>query len=394
VIGHLDLPPSSAAALGAPIELFRTVQLAVTTAQENGIPLGLPVGGTRADNVECLGLTPADVDALAEEARQGQPAAAPAEWLAPEQAPLLRDLLRSALELRRRREDQTVARLESDVDDLHRALREQRISEDERLRTHKLSSLAELAAGAGHEINNPLAVISGQAQYLLNHEPDPARQQSLHTIIRQAQRIHQILTELLQFARPPRPELRTLDVGQLVHDVSSSLAELAEQRHVRLDCVRPVDGVQIQGDARQLGTALRCMLRNAIEAAPADGWAGLRLDGGVAEQWQFVVEDNGSGPSPAQSEHLFDPFYSGRHAGRGRGLGLPTAWQLARNHGGEVRYNGHEAGITRFVLSLPRLPEPTPGPAVPATPGDLPSPSQGNGDESPQNGQIHVHCGP
>ena len=51
------------------------------------------------------------------------------------------------------------------------------------------------------------------------------------------------------------------------------------------------------------------------------------------------LEDNGPGPTPLDREHLFDPFYSGRKAGRGPGLGLPAAWQLARQHGGDVRHS-------------------------------------------------------
>ena len=62
----------------------------------------------------------------------------------------------------------------------------------------KLEALAEFAAGAAHEINNPLAVISGQAQYLLGHEAETVRQQSLQKIISQVQRIHLVLTELMQ----------------------------------------------------------------------------------------------------------------------------------------------------------------------------------------------------
>ena len=71
------------------------------------------------------------------------------------------------------------------------------------------------------------------------------------------------------------------------------------------------------------------------------------------DRLEWVVEDSGSGPSPTQREHLFDPFYSGRQAGRGRGLGLPTAWRLAQGHGGEVRFEASAEGPTRFVLSVP-----------------------------------------
>src|SRR5439155_12676277 len=59
---------------------------------------------------------------------------------------------------------------------------------------------------------------------------------------------------------------------------------------------------------------------------------------------------NGRGPSPEAQEHMFDPFYSGRSAGRGRGLGLPTAWRLAQQNGGAVRFAGHASGVTRFVF--------------------------------------------
>jgi signal transduction histidine kinase len=69
---------------------------------------------------------------------------------------------------------------------------------------------------------------------------------------------------------------------------------------------------------------------------------------------QIVFEDSGIGPPAGHREDLFNPFYSGREAGRGRGLGLPTAWRLAHEHGGDVAYDPVPGGPTRFVLTLPR----------------------------------------
>ena len=387
IIGHLDLAPGHATSLGASADLLRVVQLAVAVAQENGVRLSLATGDAAAGNAHALGLAGGDLDVVAAAAR-----AAMAEDLPrrdpPPQPPLLRDLLRTAAELRRARENTVVGQLEREVDDLHAALRDQRATEDARLRTMKLSALAEFAAGASHEINNPLAVISGQAQYLLNQEPDPSRQRALHTIVGQARRVHQVLTELMQFARPPRPEIESVEASGLLADVTRSVSELAEQRRVRVECVPPNRPVFLRADPRQLHTALACILRNAVEAAPPDGWARLRLVE-KGDAWEFAVEDNGGEPSPAQSEHLFDPFFSGRLAGRGRGLGLSTAWQLARGHGGDVRYDGHQAGVTRFVLTLPRTAD-----VVPQSPDPAALAGPDGHHTSPVNGQLRVSCGP
>src|SRR5262249_28404740 len=158
------------------------------------------------ENASALGLEAEFVEELRQQvtAWTSESEAPKRIWESPESMPLLRDLLILAAENRRVSEAPALGRLESDVDHLHEALREQRRTDSERLRPSKRSSLAEFAAGAGHEINNPLAVISGQAKSLLSHEPDPTRQEALQKIVAQTKRIHQILSELMLFARPPK----------------------------------------------------------------------------------------------------------------------------------------------------------------------------------------------
>jgi signal transduction histidine kinase len=169
----------------------------------------------------------------------------------------------------------------------------------------------------------------------------------------------------MQFARPPVPHRQPVDVAGLIREVAASLQGLAGDRKVRLVCPEPATPAFIQADLAQARTALACLLRNAVEAAPAEGWAGVRVETPGADTVELVVEDNGNGLSQAEREHAFDPFYSGRKAGRGRGLGLPTAWRLARQHAGEVRFDAVCAAPTRFILSLPRGTAPEPRPAPP-----------------------------
>src|SRR5207247_2207398 len=150
-----------------------------------------------------LELSVREQEALTEELAIPLEADALPPWTAPSSFPLLPDLLTLAVENHRLRDSLITEHLEHERDVLHEALEQQRRGEHERLQALKLNALAELAAGAAHEINNPLAVISGQAQYLLGHEDQPSHQKALQTIIGQTQRVHQVLTELMQFARPP-----------------------------------------------------------------------------------------------------------------------------------------------------------------------------------------------
>jgi len=135
--------------------------------------------------------------------------------------------------------------------------------------------------------------------------------------------------------------------------VIASLRELAAGKQVIVQLQAP-DRLGLYADAEQVRTALACLLRNAIEAAPAEGWARLRVEAG-AERVEVRIEDSGPGPSDEQRGSLFDPFFSGRNAGRGRGLGLPVAWRLAQLQGGDVRLEPAQPGAaTCFVLTLPR----------------------------------------
>jgi two-component system, NtrC family, sensor kinase len=354
VVGHLDLPAQTAHMLGADPGVFSIIQLAVQFVQQRDNVLHLTTGASRDEIAGALGLCGSDLEELECRVVDWRGSVSPAlSWKAPQGVPLLRELVRLAAEHHRLAEAPVFGELEAQVDQLHRALHLQQTSENERLKAQKLNALAEFAAGAGHEINNPLAVISGQAQYLLHHELDPARQSALQTIVGQTQRIHLILSEVMQFARPPRPNKVPVDIPGVLQDVIVPLEELASHRRVHLACVSPAYPVHLTADPRQLRTALTCLLRNAVEAAPPDGWVRVHVQTPTPDRLDFIVEDSGNGPAPEQCPHLFDPFYSGRQAGRGRGLGLPTAWRLAREQGGDVRFEELPGGPTRFVLSLP-----------------------------------------
>jgi two-component system, NtrC family, sensor kinase len=363
VVGYLRLPLAVAQTFGADRFLFPLTKLAVGLAREKGVDLGLVDAAAVQEAATTLGVSVVQCSELVSADEPTRDTAALAAWESPDREQLLPDLLRIAADNRRLHAVPLQQRLDEDLDDLHALLQEQLHGEADRLQACKLAALAEFAAGAGHEINNPLAVISGQAQYLIGHqntwftgEGGAAASTALHKIIAQTKRIHTILRDLMQFARPATPNCQWFDLPTLLGEVTASLRDMAAEKKVRLEVGTTPAQFRAYADADQVRVALTCLLQNAIEAAPADGWARVAMLEPIAPtEIQVAVEDSGTGPDPAMRAHLFDPFYSGRSAGRGQGLGLPIAWRLIRQQGGDVRLarqQPHEP--TRFVIHLPR----------------------------------------
>jgi two-component system NtrC family sensor kinase len=353
VAGHLTLPLDTAARLGADRTLVGAVRLTAALLDRAGVGLNL-AGPLRPEEAAAdLGWGDDELADLDLDVAAATSALPPLDWHGPHRLPLLPDLLAAAAENRRLRRGTVLEELHARLDQLHQALHADQERTAARLHEARLRSLAELAAGAGHEINNPLAVISGRAQLLLAREEDVGRRESLEAIVRQVRRVYDVLTGLMQFARPPKPTVESVDVAGLLAVAAAEGRDLATARGVSVEAARPT-GLWVTADPMQARTALIALVRNAVEAAPAGGW--VRLTAAAdAGRVLLAVEDSGPGPTPAQRDHLFDPFYSGRPAGRGRGLGLPTAWRLARGQGGDVRFEPTAGGgPTRFVLELPQ----------------------------------------
>jgi signal transduction histidine kinase len=227
---------------------------------------------------------------------------------------------------------------------------------DARLEREKLAALMELAYGAGHEINNPLANIAARAQTLLEDETDPERRRKLLAIHRQAMRAHEMIADLMLFARPPKLEIAAVDLRQLVREVADAQRELAAERSIELNCEVGDAPIQVEADRTQLAVAIAAVITNAIEAVGSNGSITA-----IAREWaegevrsaEVIVRDNGPGISESVRRHLFDPFFSGREAGRGLGFGLSKCWRIVTDHGGRIVVNNVEGGGAEFTILLP-----------------------------------------
>lgn len=251
-----------------------------------------------------------------------------------------------ALEIER---DRMRAQLDAAVEAHRESLAESRAGEASR----RLDALAEFAAGAGHELNNPLAVIQGRAQLLLAHTADADDRRSLRAIMTQAQRAHRMLRDLMIAARPPAPRHKLCHPDEIARACLRDVANEADARGITLQADLPATSVPLVADPDGLRALAEALVRNALEATPRGGCVVFHREPANADLLVWSVRDSGRGVGAAQAQHLFDPFYCGRQAGRGLGLGLPRAARFVSQHGGRITWRTEPGHGTVFTMTLP-----------------------------------------
>ena len=220
----------------------------------------------------------------------------------------------------------------------------------------RLESMRELAYGAGHEINNPLANIATRAQALLLEEADPERRRRLSTIVDQSFRARDLIGGLMLFARPPKPQRELVDLGGIIAAVIESVRGQAAARGGRFEYSPPPVPLSVFVDRVHVEEAIRVVVVNAFEAVAAGGRVVLEATRRPMETgWgcEVTVADDGRGMSFEAARRAFDPFYSGREAGRGVGLGLSKAWRLVEASGGTMLLDSRPGQGTRVSIVLP-----------------------------------------
>ncbi len=233
----------------------------------------------------------------------------------------------------------------------------------ESLERAKLEAMKELAYGASHEINNPLANIASRAQLLLRNEKDPERRRALATIHGQAMRAHEMIADMMYFAKPPALCRQTVDLKELL-ERWRQLMMTEIPTGIQWDW-SVADTSHVYVDPTQCLTALQAIGRNAVEAMEGHGVLGCQTSVGDAQGpaessgigedggWRWILlRDTGPGIPSDVLHHLFDPFFSGREAGRGLGLGLSKAWRIVTEHGGVLRAESGPQGAC-FSLGFP-----------------------------------------
>lgn len=231
------------------------------------------------------------------------------------------------------------------------------VAQQELARAERLVGIGLLASGVAHEINNPLAIIRGNAELLeMSASLNDSDLSEVETIIRQVGRVERIVSNLLAFAGTKKRVSRPFHVETLLDDVLDQIGhQVPLDRYQIKRKYHTTTGVGIEGDEDQLRQVFTNLVVNGLQAMEAGGTLTVTTAADLDNNYFSVaISDGGVGISADIKEKLFTPFFTTKPSGTG--LGLAVSYGIVKDHGGDIRVeNGAEQGAT-FIVILPLLP--------------------------------------
>jgi len=218
-----------------------------------------------------------------------------------------------------------------------------------------LKALAEMAAGAAHELNNPLAVISGRAQLLAETESDQEKKKILEQIYENARETSAIIEELMSFAEPPQPRPTLTDTKQIIDEAIQLASQKTntEKIDVQIQVAEDVESVFV--DSAQVVSAIANVISNAVESY-GDKPGPIKITADAVESGDFVklqISDAGCGMDAETVQKAIQPFFSAKAAGRKRGMGLAYAVRFIQLNKGSLNIASEPDRGTTVTICLP-----------------------------------------
>jgi PAS domain S-box-containing protein len=241
---------------------------------------------------------------------------------------------------------------------ISRDITEHKAMEAQLFHAEKLASMGTLSAGVAHEINNPIAVILGFTEILLERFPEGSKEHEiLKTIMRQGTNCQRIVENLLAFSRIPEKSDTETDVAGDLQKVLNVVQNTLLTKKV--DLKTDIDGAmpRVRGNGREMEQVFLNIINNAVAAMPGGGILGIaaaRDDGYV----RIAFSDTGHGIPSKYMGRIFEPFFTTKKVGEGTGLGLSVSYGIVKKFGGDIRVKsqtaekGKEPGTT-FTVLLP-----------------------------------------
>lgn len=241
---------------------------------------------------------------------------------------------------------------EAIIQSLHAANAELRKTQDALVRSEKLATVGHLAAGMAHELGNPLAAVLGYLELLQADLPAGGQRELAGFALKELGRIDGLVRELLDYAAPSRGLPERFDPLAVFREAVELLQHQGRPGSQFIDTAAlPAALPLVAGYRAKLLQVFVNLLLNALDAS--DPEQPLQLTAGVeaAEVW-LAVRDSGQGIAPEALPHIFDPFYTTKAPGRGRGLGLAVCQRVVEEVGGRIEVDSVVGEGSRFMVWL------------------------------------------
>jgi signal transduction histidine kinase len=227
------------------------------------------------------------------------------------------------------------------------------------IRTEKLASIGQLAAGVAHEIGNPLAAILGYVDILRSDAagtgplPEADRRDALDRVKTETQRINRIIRDLLEYSRPSHEEPAALDPLRVLRSAQALLAPQARFREVHLTVIPEQEAwPQVMAAPSRMTQVLVNLLLNAADAMGGKGAVEVSCTA-VEDRVHITVSDAGPGIAKELHRKVFDPFFTTKAPGQGTGLGLSISRSIVESYGGTLELDPAAVLGARFIIDLP-----------------------------------------
>jgi two-component system NtrC family sensor kinase len=242
-------------------------------------------------------------------------------------------------------------KIRAQAKELSYRLEELKRTQDMLVQSAKLASLGTLASEIAHEINNPLMIISGNAQLSMMIEPlDIEVKNNLKTIIEECQRAKGIIHRILKFAKPSRGEMKETDMIKSLESLILIVEKPFQLAGITIKRRYPKKAVVMAFDEQHMHEVFLNLLNNAKEAMPGGGVVTVTA---AATDTHFTVDfrDTGPGIPEAARDKIFEPFFTTKE--KGTGLGLSICYGIIKAHDGDIRFTTEAGRGTTFTLTLP-----------------------------------------
>ncbi|MCI2253372.1 ATP-binding protein [Domibacillus sp. PGB-M46] len=214
--------------------------------------------------------------------------------------------------------------------------------------SEKLAVVGEMAAGAAHEIRNPLAVIQGFLS-LMDHSfsREEKEQYYLPLLLKELDRINTIIEDMLLMSKPEAPRLKEVKIEDLIQDI---LPLITQSLQKDIEFTFSLDPHLLQVDPNQMKQIFHNLIRNSIEAIEEKGH--ISIQSTIEKGWyRIYLQDTGTGIDDGMRKTLFDPFSTSKEDGTG--LGLPLVQRMVESHGGTIELMSTSKAGTTFCVTLP-----------------------------------------